>query len=125
MVAKGRMSLLAYSKPIKLKDDVSLLLGNGSDEWDSVGDCTLTFDGDALVLNLGAIGLFHIGAAANTVGSQIHVFDGGANKPGALVLYEADGTASYFWSSAGVLRHHTAYPTTAASDGTIVGEDGS
>ena len=43
-------------------------------------------------------------------------------QPGMIELKEADGTPHYLWvDSTGDLRIHTAIPTDAEADGTIVG----
>lgn len=54
-------------------------------------------------------------------GRNLVLYDGGTNKPGVITLYEADGTPQYLWVDADKLRIHTAFPTTAASDGAVVG----
>lgn len=43
------------------------------------------------------------------------------DDPGVVVLYEADGTAQYLWVDSGKLRIHSSAPSTAASDGSVVG----
>lgn len=65
---------------------------------------------------------WHFGHSASATGSQVHIFDGGADDPGLLVFYDAGGTARYVWvDTTGDLRVHTAAPTNEDGDGTVVG----
>jgi len=64
----------------------------------------------------------YVGEAASTSPHELHVFDGATdNEPGALTLYEDDGTAHYiFFRSDGTLAEHSAYPTDDDTDGNAI-----
>lgn len=86
-------------------------------------DARIVFDGTQLsIIPLAIGGALHIGDAADTEGNQVHIFDGGAEKPGAVVFYSGAGTPYYVWvDTTGDLRIHTAYPTDEDMDGAAVG----
>ena len=101
---------------VDLADSVPVRLGTGN-------DATIQFDGTQLVISpLSAGGDVHVGDSSDTSGNQVHIFDGGADDPGLLVLYDAGGSAHYLWvDTTGDLRVHTAAPTDEDADGTVVG----
>ena len=99
-------------------DSTLLVFGDSS-------DASIQFDATNLLITpLGVGGAVIIGDAADTEGNTLHLFDGGAEKPGAIAFYsgEATGVIYYLWAdSTGDLRIHTGYPTDENMDGTVVG----
>jgi len=100
-----------------LTDDTYLVFGDSSDAW-------IHFNATNLVITPAAAGgTVDVGDAADTTGNVVRVFDGGADKPGAIALVAAGGGATYYlWVDAtGLVRVHNAYPTDEDADGTVVG----
>ena len=84
---------------------------NGS-AWDEVGDNLTELDVETNIT---------VGLTTSTTASSVSIIDGGADKPGQLILYtgEADGVPHYFWvDSTGKFRIHTSAPTDEDADGT-------
>jgi hypothetical protein len=91
---------------------------------DVVGGTTLNIKIAGATAALFTAANLSLGDAADTAANSLTVFDGGAEKPGMLVLYsgEATGVPYYLWvDSSGDLRIHTAAPTDEDMDGTVVG----
>ena len=99
-----------------LTDATPLVFGDSS-------DANIAFDATRLVITPAAAGgIMHVGDASDTAANELHIFDGGTDKPGAICLYDHAGTARYLWiDNTGDVRTHTAMPADGDSDGTIVG----
>lgn len=79
-------------------------------------------DGSLVLVHPEVGGVTVLGKAANTVASEIELFDGGSEKPALVVLYDHAGVPYYLWvDNTGDLRIGTAKPTDEDADGAIVG----
>ena len=121
--ATSYISWDASADQLKFEDNVALHFGTGAGGGPgNAGDATILFDATRLVLTpLAAGGIVHVGDGADTTANELHVFDGGTNKAGRLVLYDHAGVANYLWiDSTGDLRFDSTSPSNDTS-GTIIG----
>lgn len=81
----------------------------------------LAADGSIIAVLDGTNARLTLGTSAAAAAQEVHVFDGGADKAGRLVLYDHNGNARYLWiDSTGDLRTNTTAPANDTA-GTVVG----
>lgn len=121
-MARERIGIISKYNS-KMRDNAKFFFGDSANAGDGdQGDAYVVFDGTRLVISpLPAGGILHIGDSADTTPNEVHVFDGGTDKAGRLVLYDHAGNARYLWvDSTGDLRTNTSAPANDTS-GTVIG----
>lgn len=114
-MARERIGFLSRLSS-KFLDNAKLFFGDSANADDPTqGDASIHFDATRLVISPApAGGVVHIGDSADTVKNEVHIFDGGTDKPGAIALYDGAGGIHYLW----VHSDNKLYTSTAIANGT-------
>jgi len=89
----------------------------------SVPGAVAGLDGNPTLIVAGSNrGVVQVGVETQSEASEVHVVDGGTQKPGLCVLYDHAGVPWHLWvDNTGVLRIDSDKPSDEDADGTIVG----